>query len=223
MFPSGTYLGRNSCIVQENVHENFKQDAIFDCDVLSPCQMTCEGPHKDKLRKVCKECGCIVEWFFHSVWLKGLVSLLVFALMNASRQAFVDGLCRVLWRSLHPGTFTVSATCDADGNILSNPLYDPTLLSSAPISPASASVSATTEGDCGSSSGDTSGHVGGDVNVESPQSSRLIGEVKEQIEWNSFVFRMSGIAMMLFALLLNVVWIIIVRRSPDASTPKWLY
>jgi hypothetical protein len=208
------YLGRNSCIVQGNEHENFKQDAIFDCDVLVPCQVTCEGPHKNKLRKVCKECGCIVEWFFHSVWLKSIVSLLVFALMNASRQAFVDGLCRVLWKSLHPGTFTVSATCDADCNILSNPLCKDPTISSAPTH-ISASVLATADGDVVVDDDDVQ-------QVVSPQSTHLVGEMKEQIEWNSFVFRMSGIALMFAALLLNVVWIIIVRRSPDASTPNWI-
>jgi len=53
-----------------------------------------------------------------------ILSFLIFGLMNGSRVIFVDGLARVLWRRLHPGTFSVWATCDSDGVLLAPDLID---------------------------------------------------------------------------------------------------
>jgi hypothetical protein len=53
-----------------------------------------------------------------------ILSVLIFGLMNGSRVIFVDGLARVMWRRLHPGTFSVWATCDVDGVLLTPDLID---------------------------------------------------------------------------------------------------
>lgn len=109
--------------------------------------------------------------------------------MNASRVGFIDGLSRYIWKSLHPGTFSVWATCDERGKFLAK-----------------------------------SFHVGSltEKGQEPRHSIRLNGEIRKQIEWNSFVFRIGGAAIMIVAILLNVPWIMVVRRSPDTSRPKWL-
>jgi hypothetical protein len=121
---TGYYLSKRSCDVLDRQDEWVLQDAIFDCQALPSCDVTCNGPQKQKLRQVTKECSCMFEWFLHSLCLRMILSLLIFGLMNASRVIFVDGLARVLWRRLHPGTFSVSATCDVDGVLLTPDLID---------------------------------------------------------------------------------------------------
>ena len=92
----------------------------FDCNALVPaCEITCQGPHKRKIDIVTKECGCTFEWLFHSMWLQFGISCTLFLLLNASRIFFIDGLARVLWKILHPGTFTVWATWDESGVFIS--------------------------------------------------------------------------------------------------------
>jgi hypothetical protein len=46
------------------------------------------------------------------------MSILIFLILNVSRITFVDGLARMLWKHLHPGSFTVYATCDESGAII---------------------------------------------------------------------------------------------------------
>lgn len=216
----GTYFNNQTCSIQQSAkqedtnsnHEWGLHDAIFDCDILPSCHMTCSGPNIDKLQTMARECGCIMEWFVHSVWLKSVISLVIFALLNASRQGFVDGLARLCWKSLHPGAFTVWATCDNGGKFLTQ-------------SVGSISVGGT---------GDVDEDVVEDMAVHEEkgvvkrkdlpsQSIRMGSEIKKQIDWNSKVFRLSGVAMMIVAFLLNAPWILLLWWSPNTIlSPKWL-
>ena len=94
------------------------EDSVFHCDALPSCDITCKGPNRPKLEQATRECGCMAEWFLHSIWLKVVLSLLVFALTNASRIGLVDGLARIWWHSLHPDEFTVTTSCERDGTII---------------------------------------------------------------------------------------------------------
>ena len=116
---------------------------------------------------------------------------MVFALMNASRVGFIDGLSRYLWKELHPGIFSVWATCDERGKFLARSFQAGSFTERRQGSPQHHTV-------------------------------RLNKEIKKQIEWNSFVFRAGGVMIMIVAILLNIPWIMVVRRSPDTSRPKWL-
>ncbi len=187
----GYYLSKKSCSNQTDKNESNLFDATFDCEVLPSCLVTCTGPHKEKLRKISKECGCLAEWFLHSVWLQGIIAIMVFALLNASRVGFINGLTRVLWKSLHPGTFTVWATCNEKGKFLAQSFN-------------AASLSFKSDGEIPS------------------QSIRLNGQIRKEIEWNSFVFRVGGALLMIVALSLNIPWILVLVRSSDATSPKWL-
>jgi hypothetical protein len=122
--PPSFYFSKRSCDVIDRQDEWVLQDAIFDCQALPSCDVTCNGPQKQKLRQVTKECSCMFEWFLHSLCLRMILSVLIFGLMNGSRVIFVDGLARVMWRRLHPGTFSVWATCDVDGVLLTPDLID---------------------------------------------------------------------------------------------------
>ena len=55
------------------------KDSIFQCDAMPYCDVTCEGPNQDVLGQTTRECGCTVEWFLHSLWLKVVLSLMVMA------------------------------------------------------------------------------------------------------------------------------------------------
>ena len=38
-----------------------RQDAIFYCDALPQCTVTCQGPDKELLKVVTEQCGCMLE------------------------------------------------------------------------------------------------------------------------------------------------------------------
>ncbi len=189
----GTYLSRKLCDeLSEKTNQRNLVDATFQCEALSSCQVTCMGPQKEKLKQASKECGCIIEWFVHSIWLRGVITLLVFGLLNASRMGFIDGLARLCWKSLHPGTFSVWATCDDQGKFLSQSFH------------------------AGGFTTNTDGQ-------ESPSHTiYLNGEIRKQIERNSLAFRIGGAVIIVFSILLNVPWIIVLIRSPDTTRPNWL-
>jgi len=93
-------------------------DAIYDCEVLPLCNMVCNGPNKDVLRAVTEDCGCKIQWLGHSAWLKFILALFVYAVLNMSRIGLVMGLCRIFWKQLHNGLFTYKATCARDGSLI---------------------------------------------------------------------------------------------------------
>jgi len=91
------------------------RDATFNCTSLPSCTVSCFGPHRKKLKRVTRECTCIGEWSFHSYWLSCVLSLLIYLILNISRVTFIDGLSRMFWNHLHPGSFTVYGTCNESG------------------------------------------------------------------------------------------------------------
>ena len=85
-------------------------DAIFDCEELTTCEMTCDDPRREVLAPATEKCGCAIEWFLHSEWLgNGLVFFLYF-FMNVTRLFFIAGLTRLLWKFIYPERFTVLIT-----------------------------------------------------------------------------------------------------------------
>ena len=94
------------------------KDSIFQCDAMPYCDVTCEGPNQDVLGQTTRECGCTVEWFLHSLWLKVVLSLMVYGITNASRISFVNGLSRLLWHRMHPNHFTILSSCRGDGTLM---------------------------------------------------------------------------------------------------------
>ena len=94
------------------------KDSIFQCDAMPYCDVTCEGPNQEVLGQTTRECGCTVEWFLHSLWLKVVLSLMVYGITNASRIGFVNGLSRLLWHRLHPDHFTLLSSCHGDGTLM---------------------------------------------------------------------------------------------------------
>ena len=94
------------------------KDSVFRCDAMPYCDITCEGPDQTLLRQTTRECGCTVEWFLHSLWLKIVLSLMVYGVTNASRIGFVAGLSRLFWRRLHPSRFTVLTSYKEDGTFI---------------------------------------------------------------------------------------------------------
>jgi hypothetical protein len=176
--------------------------------VLPSCDITCIGPQKEKLEKAAKECSCIGEWMFHSYGLRGILSFLIFLILNISRKTLIDGLARILWRNLHPGAFTVWATCDSSGDIITN--KEKGNKSHQIVRGTKRKKRRTNE------------HIEGERDASSQEGFTLSLGIKNQLEWNSFKFRMTGLAMLLASISLNSIWIAIVVNARDELRLTWL-
>jgi len=63
----------------------YAQDAIFDCNQLPPCEITCPGPNPDIIKMWSRHCACTFEWSVHGHVLCTIISVLVYTFMNISR------------------------------------------------------------------------------------------------------------------------------------------
>jgi hypothetical protein len=115
---SGISLTDPSCLVQTNESDFVLNNAIFDCDNLKACNVTCPGPHKGFLNAVIERCGCTFEWYLHSKWMGGAFAFLIYTLMNIARVSFFSGVTRLLWKHIYPDRFTILATCDSEGSLI---------------------------------------------------------------------------------------------------------
>uniref|UniRef100_A0A7S2RH00 Uncharacterized protein n=1 Tax=Rhizochromulina marina TaxID=1034831 RepID=A0A7S2RH00_9STRA len=113
-----SYLDEASCNEPASWDDWQLEDAVFYCGDIPDCALTCGGPNRQLLRTVTEQCGCMVEWLFHSSFFKFSIALIIYILMNASRVILTRALCKVFWRYLSPGIFTYKATCDNHGNVL---------------------------------------------------------------------------------------------------------
>ena len=123
--PPADYLANDACKVSFSRDPHWKmEDAVFICDNLPLCNNFCQGPNQAKIRRATRECGCMTEWYLHSLWLKIVLSLLVFSLCNTSRVVFVDGLARLYWQRLNSGVFVVETNCTQDGRLITKRIKD---------------------------------------------------------------------------------------------------
>ena len=59
-----------------------------------------------------------MEWYFHSKWMGSALAFLLYVLMNIARVFFFSGVTRLLWKWIYPNRFTVLATCDSEGKLV---------------------------------------------------------------------------------------------------------
>lgn len=208
---TGTYISKKFCDLKINDEKwQMEKNAIFNCSFLPECDITCPGPNKQKLRQITKECSCALEWFFHSHLLQGILSLLIFVLLNISRSLLVNGISRVFWKKLHPGIFTVVATCNQDGLLVAKNAKTieerSQNLHKNNITPSSYSQS----------------QVDDSCSPAKASTWRKNYIMKEEIDRNSFILQMTGLVLILGAFLLNVIWIILIFQAPDATEVAWL-
>ena len=117
----GISLADASCLVNTSIESDWSiKTAVFDCEQLGTCSVTCPGPHRSLLDGISQRCGCTLEWYGHSKLMQSIFAFFVFVFMNIARITFFSGLTRLLWRQIYPGRFTVSATCDSDGAIVTS-------------------------------------------------------------------------------------------------------
>jgi len=114
----GVVLRDPSCSIDLNGNEWEINDSIFNCDTLPPCNVKCTGPRKTRIKSASDQCGCTLEWYLHSKWMGSAVAFLLYVLMNMSRVFFLSGVTRLLWKWIYPDRFTVHATCDGDGKLI---------------------------------------------------------------------------------------------------------
>jgi hypothetical protein len=113
------YLSNGACAADSDAWE--LDDAVFYCDSLPECTLTCEGPDREILNVLTEQCGCTFEWLMHSAWLKFTLAFTIYMLMNASRIMLTGALAKLMWRYFSPGIFTYKATCDYQGAYLKPP------------------------------------------------------------------------------------------------------
>ncbi|KAL7434649.1 hypothetical protein ACHAXM_004243 [Skeletonema potamos] len=118
-FP-GIALNDTSCLVEVDGSDWILSDAIFDCERIPTCSIECELPRKKLLNDSSELCGCTLEWYIHSQWMGTALAFVIYLCMNIARVLFFAGLTRVLWKRIHPERFTVMATCNSDGELVTS-------------------------------------------------------------------------------------------------------
>ena len=117
----GIALNDTSCSVEVDASDDWiLSDAIFDCESIPTCSVECELPRKPLLNEVSERCGCTLEWYIHSQWMGTALAFVIYLCMNIARVLFFAGLTRILWKQIHPERFTVVATCNSDGALVTS-------------------------------------------------------------------------------------------------------
>ena len=191
--PPGSYLAEESCTVGMYGNNWQLSDAVFHCEKLPACDVTCKGPHKEKIRAVTNECGCTIEWYIHSILLQVALALVIYASCNVSRISLIEGFSRLMWKRLHPDLFTVLFTYKRDGEAI---------------------LQKSSQG-CGKC-----------YHCSSAQKGKCRGGVKEEVRSNVKrkirFFQLSGVPIIIFALLINVPWIYFLTTTMNSTKPDWL-
>lgn len=118
--PPSIQLTDPSCLAKTIGNEWTINDATFDCEQVATCSVTCPEPRKPLLRASSMRCGCAVEWYLHSKWMGTTFAFLLYVFMNMARVMFFSGITRLLWKRLHPARFTMLATCDLNGSLVTS-------------------------------------------------------------------------------------------------------
>ena len=202
----GSYINEKSCSKSTFRHHSDWQiqNAIFNCDIIPSCYVTCNGPHRHKLNYTSKVCSCSIEWYGHSLWLKSLLTTFVFILINFSRVILLSGLHRVMWKKLHPSMFTVLSTCRAGTGSIISP-KDTNLLKSF-------------------SRRNLFKDKNGKDSIKYKEVDRKHGIqhlIKKNVDTIFFRFALTGYFMILFSLLVNAIWIAGLVKFSHSIEPKW--
>eukprot|EP01033_Poteriospumella_lacustris_P011593 gene11593-8263_t len=84
------------------------QSAMFDCTAIPQCHLTCDGPNEVLLQRRSKDCMCRMEWFWNAHLLQGVLVVVIFLLLNISRDLCFSGLLRVWWARFLPPVVPVA-------------------------------------------------------------------------------------------------------------------
>ena len=116
----GIVLNDTSCSGEISGRGWILNDAIFDCESIPTCSTDCVPPRKALLNVACEQCGCTLEWYLHSQWLGTALAFIIYLCMNVARFLFFAGLTRLLWKQIYPKRFTVMATCNSEGSLVTS-------------------------------------------------------------------------------------------------------
>ena len=168
---------------------------MFDCEQLGSCDATCSGPRKNVLNDASERCGCTVEWYLHSKWMGTTFAFLLYVFMNIARVSFFSGITRLLWKQIYPERFTVSATCDSEGSLVT-----------------SSKVSGTSHEDLINAI-----QTRGSKSDDNHMLSKTLHAKLDQCLRNFYV---TGVALLLGSLLANGVWIYALTVTSQNLTPR---
>jgi hypothetical protein len=102
-------------IVWQNGLNDKTSWAMFDCSALPTCQLTCGGPDEIMLARRSKDCMCRVEWFWNAHLLQGSLVIVIFLVLNISRDLVCSGLLRVWWSMFLPPVMNVLISVPLSG------------------------------------------------------------------------------------------------------------
>lgn len=196
----GISLADPSCSASTDENDWRIENAVFDCEQMGTCSVSCPGPRKGLLRAASERCGCTMEWYIHSKWMASTFAFLLYVFMNIARVSFFSGITRLLWKHIYPERFTVSATCDSEGSLVTT----------------SSKVSGTSHKDLINAI-QTSSKTGGDASRRN-----LSRELHAKLDRCLRSFYATGVALLLGSLLANGVWIAALAVTSQTLTPHVL-
>ncbi|KAL7541319.1 hypothetical protein ACHAXR_010802 [Thalassiosira sp. AJA248-18] len=192
----GTSLADLSCSVSTNGSDWIIKEAVFDCEQLGTCSVTCSGPRKRLLAAASERCGCTLEWYLHSKLMGSTFAFLLYVFMNIARVSFFSGITRLLWKHIYPERFTVSATCDSEGSLVT-----------------SSNISGTSHEDLINAI-QTRSSINRGLNRRD-----LSKELRTKLDNCLRNFHATGLALLLGSLLANGVWIYALAVTSQTLTP----
>jgi len=90
----------SACRIDRRGSMELGSQALFDCNVIEPCDFGCLEPNRELLTHLTWKAGCEVEGTIHASLLSAVLSFVVFLIINVSRLLLVRGCRLFFWRSL---------------------------------------------------------------------------------------------------------------------------
>lgn len=194
---TGIPLEEPACSVSAEVNSWKISDFVFNCEELSSCDITCREPKRAMLSSRSEECGCTMEWFFHSKWLGTSLAFLLYFFMNIARVFFFAGTTRLLWKYIYPDRFTVLVTCDSNGRVVvSSGSSHENLINAIQIRSFSSRLK------------------------DEGNQSQVSKELSEKLSRSVRNFYVAGVAMLVLSFAANAAWIYLVVMISQTLTPR---
>lgn len=189
----GVSLADPSCAASNNESKWVVNNAVFDCEQLGTCSVTCQGPRRRLLNAASEHCSCAFEWYLHSKWMANSFAFLLYVFMNIARVLFFSSITRLLWKHIYPTRFTILVTCDSGGLLVAPP------------------------GTRGSSHGDLMNAI----QYGSDADDSTYHEIHAKLKACLRNFYLSGCARLFGSILANGVWIYALAVTSQALTPHF--
>jgi hypothetical protein len=137
IMPPSYYAERVPSFAPFNASLDRGRAALFSCEELPTCTISCGGPDYTVVSSSAQMCSCSAEWYFHSGVIQILLMCTIYVTINASRMLVTRGIGMVVWRHLiRAPVLECRLECSEEGEIIqiaaekakANPPSSPPLL-----------------------------------------------------------------------------------------------